>query len=88
MYTKFLGLLNKHICLQNDPHKLKQGFYNSVKIKFQEYSRSFPGVICFFYKSPVLDKTLLYEVTKCVYNYAMRKKISSPLIIAISIHLK
>ena len=44
--------------------KLKQGYYSSVKIKFQEYSRSIPGVICFFTRSPILDKTRVYVVKK------------------------
>ena len=31
--------------------QIEQGFYCSVKIKFQEHSRNFPRIICFFQES-------------------------------------
>ena len=40
------------------------GFYNSVKIKLQEYSRSFFESCLLFSRSPILDRIRLYKVKK------------------------
>ena len=57
---------------------LGQGFYNSVKIKFQEYSWSFPGELLFFLPRVTFGTKLVYiGLQKC-----RETKILSSLIIA------
>ena len=48
--------------------KITQGFYSSVKIKFQESSKSFLGVICFFPGVPFWTKLVYIIGLKSVYN--------------------
>ena len=61
----------------------EQGFYSSVKIKFQE----FPGVICFFPGVPYWTE-LVYKGLKSVYIYRLTTKFLSSMIIANSTCLK